>query len=690
MGKQENVIKILLVEDSVEEAEQLISMLRNGGIAVRPARAGNADELQAQLAAQAPDLLLVNLAVRSIPLKAAAAAANATGKDIAVIAVTAKADEDTVANAFVEGARALILRNRAEHVQSVVRREFEALLMRRSVRRLEAALRETERRCEALLDSSRDPIAYVHEGMHVRANKAYLEIFGFEDFEDIEGMSILDMIAANDADDFKTLLKKLSKGEKPPQKLNLKAQRGDGSTFDATMEFAEASYEGEPCQQIIFRQQTANVELAKELDALRSKDLVTDLFNRQYCLSELERMVGEAAKGRNDQALLLIEPDNFKSLLDTVGLGNADLLLGDMANLLRRHLKDTDIAGRFGEHAFGVLLGGRNADAVRHLAETIRHAFEERIFEVGKQSVNANVSIGGTLIGEKNANAQIILNQASGALRTAQTEGGNRANVFDPAAKDKADEEKNKHWLTLIKDALANNGFVLFYQPIVSLHGAEGEFYEILLRMNGPKGEIAPNFFMPVAEQNGLLAAIDRWVISTAIKALAEREKAGHKTTFFVKLTPQSLDDQTLLPWIAQQLKNARLRGDALVFEMPESKVVTSLKPARAFVTGLKQLHCGFALEQFGSGLNSFQLLKHVDASYLKLDRNFMAELPKNKEHQEKIKELCDQAHHAGKLTVAEFVEDAASMSILFSCGVNFVQGNFLQEPEKVMAYETA
>ncbi|MBS0487870.1 MAG: EAL domain-containing protein [Proteobacteria bacterium] len=690
MGKQEGVIKILLVEDSVEEAEQLISMLRNGGIAVRPARAGSADELQTQLATQAPDLVLVNLAARGVALKDAAAAANATGKDIAVIAVAVKVDEDAVARAFSEGARALALRNRAEHVQSIVRREFEALLMRRGVRRLEAALRETERRCEALLDSSRDPIAYVHEGMHVRANKAYLEIFGFEDFEDIEGMSILDMIATDDADDFKTLLKKLSKGEKPPQKLNLKAQRADGSTFDATMEFAEASYEGEPCQQIIFRQQTANVELAKELDALRSKDLVTDLFNRQYCLAELERMVGEAAKGRNDQALLLIEPDNFKSLLDTVGLGNADLLLGDMANLMRRHLKETDIAGRFGEHAFGVLLGGRNADAVRQLAEMLRHAFEERIFEVGKQSVNANVSIGGTLIGEKNANAQTILNQASAALRTAQTEGGNRVNVFDPAAKDKADEEKNKHWLTLIKDALANNGFVLFYQPIISLHGAEGEFYEILLRMNGPKGEITPNFFMPVAEQNGLLAAIDRWVISTAIKALAEREKAGHKTTFFVKLTPQSLDDQTLLPWISQQLKNARLRGDALVFEMPESKVVTSLKPARAFVTGLKQLHCGFALEQFGSGLNSFQLLKHVDANYLKLDRNYMAELPKNKEHQEKIKELCDQAHHAGKLTVAEFVEDAASMSILFSCGVNFVQGNFLQEPEKVMAYETA
>jgi diguanylate cyclase (GGDEF)-like protein/PAS domain S-box-containing protein len=688
MTKQENVIRLLLVEDTVEEAEQLISTLRNGGIALRPTRAANAAELEAQLASQPPDIILVNLASKTLKLGDVATAANHGGKDIAIIAVTAKVDEDVIARAFTDGARALALRNRTEHVQAIVKREFEALHMRRGVRRLESALRETERRCDALLDNSRDPIAYVHEGMHVRANKAYLEILGFQDFEEIEGMSIIDMVSPEDADDFKTLLKKLSKGEKPPQKLNLKAQRVDGTTFDAIMEFAEASYEGEPCQQIIFRQQTVSADVAEKLEELRSKDLVTDLFNRQYCIAQLERMTGEAAKGRNDQALLLIEPDNFKHLLDTVGLGNADLLLGDMANLMRRHIAEDDIAGRFGEHTFGVLLANRSADDVKRLCEVLRKGFEERIFEVGKQSVNANISIGAALIGEKNANAQTVLTQAATALRTAQTEGGNRVNILDPAAEDKADEEKNKHWLLLVKDALAKNGFVLFYQPIISLHGAEGEYYEILLRLNGPKGEITPNFFMPVAEKNGLMPAIDRWVISNAIKALAEREKAGHKTTFFVKLTIHSLTDQTLLPWIAQQLKNARLRGDALVFEMPESKVNTALGPAKTFVAGLKQMHCGFALEQFGSGLNSFQMLKHVDANYLKLDRNFMAELPKHKENQEKVKELCDQAHHAGKLTVAEFVEDAASMSILFSCGVNFVQGNFLQEAEKVMALE--
>jgi EAL domain-containing protein (putative c-di-GMP-specific phosphodiesterase class I) len=295
--------------------------------------------------------------------------------------------------------------------------------------------------------------------------------------------------------------------------------------------------------------------------------------------------------------------------------------------------------------------------------------------------------VGGVLIGEKNANATGLMSDAATALRKAQTEGGNRISINDPSAQDKAAAEKAQQWLKAVDHALAHDGFVLYNQPIISLHGAEGDFYEILLRMSGPNGEILPGHFLPIAERNGRMPAIDRWVIAKAIRTIAERERAGHRTTFFIKLTPQSLEDLTLVPWIAQQLKSERQRGDSLVFEMPESKVVTSLKQVRAFAKALEQIHCQFALEQFGAGLNSFQLLKHVPAHYLKIDRHYMADLPKQKENQEKVKDICNQAHQAGKLTVAEFVEDAASMSILFGCGVNFVQGNFLQEPEKVLSY---
>ena len=688
MAKQDQVVKLLLIEDSVDDAEQLISLLRNGGIAVRPARAESADALAAQIESQAPDLILANPDAKSLKLSDAAAAVGQSGKDIAIIAVVRQPTEAGILAAFSDGARALALRNHAEHVHSIVRREFESLNMRRGVRRLESALRETQRRCDALLDSSRDPIAYVHEGMHVRANRAYLEMFGYETFDEIESMSILDMIAADDADNFKTLLKRLSKGDKPPQRLSLTAQRADGSTFNAVMEFAEANFEGEPCQQISFRIQSDSADLARELDELRSKDLVTELFSRKYGLDELGRAVSAAASGAHDRALLIVEPDNYKRVLDTIGIGNADILLGDMAGVLRGHLQEADIPVRLSEHTFAVIIGGYGIDALRELCEAMRKSFEEHIFEVGAQSISVNVCVGGVLIGEKNAIVQTVLTQAADALRAAQGEGGNRVNIVDPAAQDKARDEENRHWLSLVRDAIENDKFTLFYQPIISLHGAEGEYYEILLRMRGPKGDISPNFFMPMAERHGLLQAIDRCVIRDSIKALSERERTGHRTTFFLKLTPQSLEDQTLVPWIAQQLKGARVRGDAIVFEVPEPKVVTNLKPARAFVSGLKQIHCGFALEQFGSGLNSFQLLRHIDANYLKIDRNFMVELPKNKENQDKVREICDFAQRSNKLTVAEFVEDAASMSILFSCGVNFVQGNFLQEPEKVMAYE--
>ncbi len=681
---QDNVIRLLVVEDSIDDAEQLISILRNGGIALRPSRACNEAELEAAIEASIPDLVLCNITTGEITLPFVVETINRGGKDVALIVYGRGMSEDAIVNASTQGARAVALRNSAEHLQLVVRREFEALTMRRSVRRLEAALRESERRCDGLLDTSLDPIAYVHEGMHVRANRAYLEMFGFDDFIDIEGMSILDLLAPEDAADFKTLLRRLSKGEKPPQRLNIKARRSDGQSFDTAIEFAEATYEGEACQQITFRRDVVDSDVANELDALRSRDLVTELYNRQYFLVSLDQAAAAAANGRPDQALLLIEPTNFKEVLDTIGLGNTDVLLGDMANLLSRHLSDTDVAGRLADYTFGVLSCDRGFEANQKLAETLRMAFEERIFEVGKQSITFTISIGIALIGETNAAADTILDHSQTALRQAQDEGGNRVQILDPAAKDKAIAAKSRQMREQIEHALKNDGFVLYQQPIVNLRDSEGEFFEILLRMTSEQGELTPSQFLPTAIQQGLMPAIDRWVIANTIRVLAQRTASGGKPTFFIKLGTDSLADQTMLPWIAQQLKNARQPGDSLVFEIPESKAVTNLKPARAFVKGLEQLHCKFALEQFGSGLNSFQLLKHIPANYLKIDRNFVTDLPKQKENQDKIREICEQAHHLGKLTIAEFVDDAASVSLLFSCGVNFVQGNFLQAPERV------
>lgn len=689
MSSNDSVIRLLFVEDRLDDAEQLISLLRNGGIAVRPNRPETDEELARMLKEQPIDLVLASYAAKSIAFAQVLEAVNASGKDIPVIATTQACSEEMLLAVSASGARTIALRHKPEHLQRTVREEFAALDQRRSVRRLEASLRETERRCDALIASSRDPIAYVHEGMHIRANAAYLEMFGYESFEEVEGLPLLDMIAAADAGKFKDLLKKLSKGESPPKNLELKTQRSDGESFDAVMEFAQASYEGEPCLQIVIRQQVMDAEMAKELDVLRQRDQVTGLFNRPHFIGELDAAVAAAAGGRGDQALMLLELDNYAALLNEIGLGHADELLERTARRVEGALSGHAIAARFSDHGFAILLRESDHVASRELADRVCAAFHGSILEVGERSISPTVSVGGVQIGEKIASTQQVLAKAGQCLQSAQTEGGNRAMIFDPAARDRAEEERIQQWVERIKSALNGDGFVLNYQPIISLHGDGGDVYQVLLRMRGPTGEVVkPAVFFPIAEEHGLVDQIDRWVIQHAVQMLAERQRAGRPTTLFVKLTPESLQDAALAAWISVVLKQADVPGTQLVLSVPEAKAFTNLKAAQDLQRTLAKINCSMCLEQFGMGLNSFQLLTHIDATYLKIDQGLIGDLGKNPENQKKVREIADRAKTMNRRTIAEGVQDAGSMTVLFTSSVNYVEGMFLAPPGPEMNYD--
>ncbi len=689
MAANETVIRLLLVEDQLEDAEHLISVLRNGGISVRPQRPQDAAELAAQLSEGAVDMVLASLDAKKVSFADAIWAVNASGKDIPVVATAGGLNEDRVIEALIAGARDIALRNRPEHLRLIVRNEFTVLENRRSLRRIEAEMNDSERRCNSLIASSRDPIAYVHEGMHIRANEAYLEMFGYEDFLEIEGLPLMDMIAGTDADRFKQLLKSLAKGEPPPRSLELRARRADGSDFDATMEFAQAKYEGESCLQIIFRQRAIDADMARELDELRYRDQTTGLSNRRHFLEQLEPAVAAAAAGRNDQVLLLIEPDHYSKLMQDIGIAHIDELLARLAKRLRETVGENVLCARFTDHGFAVLKSDSAPDASLAMAESIRAAFQGFIIEAGERSVNITVSIGGVQIGEKIASLQQVLGKASQAVNSCSNLGGNRVEIFDPSARDRAETERIAAWVQRIQEALAGNGFLLHYQPIISMNGQPGEMYEVFLRMKSGTGEVAPPLsFLPIAEEHGLLDDIDRWVVTRAITVLGERKKAGKHTTLLVKVTPESLIEGGLETLIAEQLKKHDVPGDRLVLEIAESKVFTNLRAAQDLQNAMKPLGCRIALEQFGAGLNSFQLLSHVDAAFLKIDRSFMTDLAKDPELQKKMRQITEEGHQLGKQVIAEFVQDASSMSVLFSVGVDYVEGHFLAAAGPDLNYE--
>ena len=676
--KKDYVIKILFVENSLEEAEQIISLLRNTGIAVRPARATNIEQMQEAVDTLEPDVVMFDPGVTSVALTEAVKILDAYGRDYSLLGLVTTMDESTVAELFMHGARGIALRGHPKQLIAVLQREFDSLQTRRQVRRLETALRESERRCDALLDSSTDATAYVHEGMHVRANNAYLETFGYGSFDDLLAVPVLDMIDPADADAFKALLRGHARHEKVAAQLALHARRADATQFEATVEFAQATFEGEPCLQIVFRRQLVDPAVLEQLQ----RDQVTGLFNRARMLECIDDAVAAAAKDKKGQSLLLIEPDNWASLVSGIGIGKTDELLAGFADRIRMTLGKDDIAGMLAEHTLGIVLQSRSDEAIKEWIGTLQQSISSEIFDAGNRSISVTASVGGSLLGEKNANAEQLLNQASTALRTAQSLGGGQVELHDPAAREKADEERDRYWLDLLRQALENDGFVLYHQQTISLQDADGDYSEILLRMNGPQGEVLPGFFIPIAENHNLMGEIDRWVLDKTISALQSVDNKGQNTTFFVKLTATSLEDGSLLPWLEHRLADAALKHGQLVLEMTESKVMTMLRPAQEFVNGWKKLGGSFALEQFGSGLNSFQLLNHIDADYLKIDRSYMAELSQHPDSQKKIAEICQQAHELKRQTIAEWVEDATSTSLLFACGVDFVQGNFLQMPQ--------
>ena len=355
---QDPALRLMLVDDSVEEAEGIVTGLRNAGIAVRPLRPTTANELATMLLAQPVDLVLAAHPCRSIPLAEVQQHVATSGKDTALVAVVEDVDTESFSELLGGSVRSLALRHKPPQLLATVRREWADLEARRAQRRLEAQVRETERRCDALIESSREPIAYVHEGMHIRANAAYLEMFGYESFEDIEGMSLLDLVGPKYVENFKQLLKSMSKGELPPPRYELEARDIDGNAFPAVMEFTLAQYEGEACQQVIFRRQekTVDPELARKVEELRQRDQVTGLLNRPTFLHALESAVADAAQNGSQHGLLLIEPDHYQRLLHEIGLDSADTIMAAIADRLRSELDDQAVAARFSENSLAVLL----------------------------------------------------------------------------------------------------------------------------------------------------------------------------------------------------------------------------------------------------------------------------------------------------------------------------------------------
>jgi diguanylate cyclase (GGDEF)-like protein len=683
-------LQLLIIEESKNDAESLANALRNAGHQVQYNHSSSLDETEATLNTQHPDIVVCGSGA-DIPVAGdVTALLNRFEPNTPVIAITDEANESDVVAAKKSGISHLISYDQPDHLVLAFNREVELLRLKQQVDTLKDSLLGSESRCHALIENSSDAVAYIHDGMHVYANRPYMDLFAIKTCEDVEGTPILDMITEAHRETFRGFLKDYIEHQEGDNAHDIDCLSPAGDVFNCSMELSPATMDGEPCIQIIIRVNASNAELEKKIEALSRVDILTGLTNRQHFMQLLDEHINNPGGSEDHRALIYITLDNFKAIREECGIATSDIVLCDIARLLEGSCAENDCISRFGDYSFAILHSSNSEEKSLGLGESLLHKISGHLSEVDGRAITMTGSIGLCSIKTHLRDAQKVISYADMACEVARSSGGNQIHTHSAVVDEQMGQENEPEWDSVVRKTIEDERFYLAYQPIVSLKGDTGKRYEILLRVIDEQGHvILPGQFLSIAEKTGLIGEIDRWVITTAFRRLVELRETDSEAIFFIKLSGSSLSDAELPHWINDQLKENRLVSDGIVFEIPERTVTDDLSRARAFAEAMKTLNCRIAIEHYGNS-DQHQILNHLPVDILKIDGSLINGLSSQKENQQRVQAILELAQEQGKVTIAECVDDAGSLAQLWQYGVDFIQGNFVQEPSKDLEYDFA
>ena len=690
-----DALQLLVIESTSNDVEALLNTLRNDGFAVESRHVSGMQEMDKAIVEGRWDLLLCATNVDDVDVARVVAAAGAEGRDIPVVVIHDKSGDEArgiVVEALSAGAKDAVQCSDAKHLELVLRREVDSLCARRDVNRWRSALSEREDRWRALLQASRDPIAYIHDGMHIHANPTYLDMFGFDSVDELAGLPVLDLVVPDDQGRFKDFMRAHMKGESEQSNIEVAGLRSDGNRLDIRMELSPATFEGELCWQVVVRDQSESNEVRAQLEYLRKHDPLTGLYNRQYFMSTLDKAVAGGARADSGWMLLYLELDNYNVLKETIGIGATDTLIAEVGRALLGRIPEGGILSRFGDSVFTLLVQVPHIRAAWDVAEELRAAVAERIVDVSGNSVTSTCSIGICPMLSRARGPETVLAHAQHSCRTARKQGGNRIEIHFPASAGKRTASKDEESPgEVVAQALEKNLLSMLYQPIVNLHEDNMEVYEVYLRVLGANGRpLSESSIFNAEVDANVVMKLDQWVIERIVDLMVERQKGGHHTHFFVRLSEQAIVDESMLLFISKQLRNAQISGRHLVLKVSEASAMSQVKNVKAFIKGLKQLECRAALDQFGTGLTSFNTLRHVPVDYLKIDADLVHTLATDYESQSAVRSIVDMARNLKKRVVAVGVEDAATLAMLWDMGVHFAQGDGIQVPSESLEWDFA
>ncbi|MES2741637.1 MAG: EAL domain-containing protein [Pseudomonadota bacterium] len=440
---------------------------------------------------------------------------------------------------------------------------------------------------------------------------------------------------------------------------------------------------------LVFRDVSHERKLTQQLSWQATHDTLTGLINRREFEDQIGTALHTAKHERHVHALLYMDLDQFKIINDTCGHGAGDVLLQLLARMLQTQMRDSDILARLGGDELGVLLPHCPPDQARLIADQIRQAVKDFRFVWDARTFELGVSIGLVEINEDSKSMTELLIAADQACYLAKEQGRNRVHVYQESDLMLARRHGEMMWVSRLNEAFERQYFRLYAMPIVPLRESAEAHDEVLIRIRNGKGDlILPGAFIPAAERYDMMLSIDRWVIRAvchhieSVRASLAPLDAYHlahrraPAQYAINLSGRSLADPGLRDFITQAFIDYAIAPEQICFEITETAVIANLPQAQVFMAGLKTLGCRFSLDDFGSGVSSFGYLKALPVDYLKIDGIFVRDIASNAINRAMVKAINEVGHVMGIQTVAEYVENDATLAVVRELGIDYAQGH--------------
>jgi diguanylate cyclase (GGDEF)-like protein/PAS domain S-box-containing protein len=665
-----------------DNVEAINSTLRNAGHATRCNWIRELNDLGDALAQINPHMLIAFVGPDAEDTAKVMAVSRQFGADVPVLIARDQVDEEIIAAAMRQGARDVVTLKTPLRLQAVVSRELEAHRQARTLNSTLSSAREYRDQLKSFMAGSADAIAHVQEGIVVDVNPALLELYGYPSADSMVGTPLMDAFDPEAHAALKGALVACLQGKWSNHSLRATAMLSDGSGVPLEMELSPAEYDGEPAVRLcIAAKKRDSGNLNDQLNDALEHDAATGALQRKFFVERLKAALAQPVKAGIRQ-LVSIEADKLKAICDDLGPLTVEDFVGQFAGLLNETRQGNDLFGRFGDGAFMLLMERGTPRDIETWATNLIRKVAGQVFRVGDKQISCTCSIGISNIDPRSPDIAVAMTDAISAKRTAQEAGGGRVQVVDHHDEDTRQQAADLIWVRYIKAALMENRFRLLQQPIASLLGEDRGMFDVLVRMIDEQGqELLPAEFMAAAERNDLMKNIDRWIIGASMAFCSSRQVKQ----LFVRLSKDSVRDKSLLQWLANQLKATRIDAQRIVFEVNEQVATEYLGDTSELATGLRKAGFQFALEHFGTGRDPSRLLAHLPVNYIKIDGTLMQGLSVDQSLQQRVREFVDQAKTRQIGTIAERVEDANTMAVLWQLGVEFIQGYFVNAPEQVV-----